>query len=155
MPRYRPAHPPAQHYFGPGSGPHRTVVSASRDGGLTWQERAVVPQQYWSTLFTHGGARAGRLLKHPAGSELGQPPCLRPSSAAPSTSPPSFTQHTPICTPCRPAGAVHLLGTDGDDYGAPNAVSVARSTDGGATWNRSAVLPAPPGCRFASGAGGR
>jgi hypothetical protein len=47
------------------------------------------------------------------------------------------------------AGAVYMLGLNTDQGG--NAVSVARSTDGGLTWNQSNVLPAPPGCTFATG----
>ncbi|PSC68514.1 glycosyl hydrolase [Micractinium conductrix] len=46
-------------------------------------------------------------------------------------------------------GAVYLLGTD-DDAGA-NGVSMARSLDGGITWNQSVVLRPPPGCSFATG----
>lgn len=49
-------------------------------------------------------------------------------------------------------GAAYLVGVD-DGEGA-NALSVQRSWDGGATWNRSAVLPAPPGCQWATGARG-
>ena len=51
------------------------------------------------------------------------------------------------------AGAAYLLGLDDSD--GSNSLSVARSTDGGASWNRSgAVLPAPAGCRWATGAAG-
>jgi hypothetical protein len=42
-----------------------------------------------------------------------------------------------------------MLGLNTDQGG--NAVSVARSTDGGLSWNQSDVLSAPPGCTFASG----
>lgn len=51
--------------------------------------------------------------------------------------------------PVPAAGALYLVGND-DGEGA-NAVSIARSTDGGATWNRSAVLAAPPGCTWGTG----
>ncbi len=53
------------------------------------------------------------------------------------------------CLTFHPAGAVYLLGVD--DAEGPNSVSIARSLDGGVTWNRSAVLPAPAGCHWATG----
>lgn len=53
-------------------------------------------------------------------------------------------------SPPRCAGAVYLLGVD--DAEGPNAISIARSWDGGASWNRTALLPAPPGCQWATGA---
>jgi hypothetical protein len=42
-----------------------------------------------------------------------------------------------------------MLGVNTDRSG--NAVSVARSTDAGFTWNQSDVLSAPAGCTFATG----
>ncbi|KAL4437386.1 hypothetical protein ABPG75_004525 [Micractinium tetrahymenae] len=36
--------------------PKATTVWSSQDGGASWQRRAVVPRQYWSTLFVHRGA---------------------------------------------------------------------------------------------------
>ena len=44
-------------FFGPCAGPgSRTAVFESLDGGLSWAEIAVVQGQFWSSLFTHGGA---------------------------------------------------------------------------------------------------
>lgn len=41
--------------FGPHSTPTDTFLFASRDGGHTWEPRAQVHGQYWSTLFLHRG----------------------------------------------------------------------------------------------------
>jgi hypothetical protein len=43
-------------FFGPGARPDYTVVFASADRGKTWQPRARVDGQYWSTLFVHHNA---------------------------------------------------------------------------------------------------
>lgn len=40
-------------YFGPGSTRDRTLVFASADKGKTWQKRAEIEGQWWSTLFVH------------------------------------------------------------------------------------------------------
>ncbi|HEY7153966.1 MAG TPA: sialidase family protein [Gemmataceae bacterium] len=40
-------------FFGPGSTKNITVVFASRDKGKTWQPRAKIAGQWWSTLFVH------------------------------------------------------------------------------------------------------
>src|SRR3954451_3798212 len=42
-------------FFGPGSTRDTTVVFASKDKGKTWQKRATVKGQWWSTLFLHCG----------------------------------------------------------------------------------------------------
>lgn len=42
--------------FGPGSTRDRTRVFASMDRGATWRPRGEIQGQWWSTLFTHGGA---------------------------------------------------------------------------------------------------
>jgi hypothetical protein len=42
--------------FGPGSGNRRTLVFRSQDKGLTWRKQAELDGQWWSTLFTNGGA---------------------------------------------------------------------------------------------------
>jgi hypothetical protein len=39
--------------FGPGSTRDRTVVYASTDRGKTWQKRAEIQGQWWSSLFVH------------------------------------------------------------------------------------------------------
>jgi len=43
-------------FFGPGCTNDRTAVFASRDGGRTWERRAEIAGQWWSTLFHHRGA---------------------------------------------------------------------------------------------------
>jgi hypothetical protein len=43
-------------FFGPGSTRDVTVVFASADRGKTWQQRASIKGQWWSTLFEHAGA---------------------------------------------------------------------------------------------------
>lgn len=43
-------------FFGPGSTRDRTVVFRSADKGATWAKQAEIVGQWWSTLFTHGGA---------------------------------------------------------------------------------------------------
>ena len=40
-------------FFGPGSTKSRTVVYGSTDKGNTWQKRADVEGQWWSSLFVH------------------------------------------------------------------------------------------------------
>ncbi len=40
-------------YFGPGSSQNVTVVYASSDRGETWEARATIRGQWWSTLFEH------------------------------------------------------------------------------------------------------
>jgi hypothetical protein len=42
--------------FGPRSGESRTLVFGSTDRGQTWQQRAGIDGQFWSTLFVHQGA---------------------------------------------------------------------------------------------------
>lgn len=42
--------------FGPGSPRNETHVFASADRGATWEPRAHIVGQWWSTLFTHRGA---------------------------------------------------------------------------------------------------
>jgi arylsulfatase A-like enzyme len=42
--------------FGPGSARDRTVVFGSTDQGKTWQKRAEIQGQWWSTLFAHNHA---------------------------------------------------------------------------------------------------
>jgi hypothetical protein len=42
-------------FFGPGSTKDRTVVFASRDRGKTWERRAEIRGQWWSSLFLHQG----------------------------------------------------------------------------------------------------
>lgn len=41
--------------FGPGSNEDRTLVYASADGSATWQKRAEIEGQFWSTLYVHQG----------------------------------------------------------------------------------------------------
>lgn len=41
--------------FGPASGKNVTDVFASEDGGKTWQRRAEIVGQFWSTMFVHRG----------------------------------------------------------------------------------------------------
>lgn len=40
-------------FFGPGSSKNVTAVFASKDKGKTWQQRATIAGQWWSTLFVH------------------------------------------------------------------------------------------------------
>jgi hypothetical protein len=40
-------------FFGPGSTRDTTVIFASRDRGATWEKRATITGQWWSTLFAH------------------------------------------------------------------------------------------------------
>jgi hypothetical protein len=42
--------------FGARSGESRTLVFGSTDRGQTWQQRAEIDGQFWSTLFVHKGA---------------------------------------------------------------------------------------------------
>lgn len=43
--------------FGPNRPePRQTLVYASPDAGMTWEHRATLERQYWSTLFVHGEA---------------------------------------------------------------------------------------------------
>ncbi|GAB6164573.1 hypothetical protein JCM19992_05730 [Thermostilla marina] len=42
--------------FGPGEGAQCTLVFCSTDKGRTWERIARIPDQFWSTLFTHRGA---------------------------------------------------------------------------------------------------
>ncbi len=42
--------------FGPGGTSDTAHVAGSRDGGVTWEERAVVRGAFWSSLFVHHGA---------------------------------------------------------------------------------------------------
>ncbi|RMF92068.1 MAG: exo-alpha-sialidase [Planctomycetota bacterium] len=51
--------------FGPGEGAQCTLVFRSTDRGRTWERIARIPNQFWSTLFTHRGAL---YLIGPAGS---------------------------------------------------------------------------------------
>ncbi|MDW8322253.1 MAG: sialidase family protein, partial [Armatimonadota bacterium] len=39
--------------FGPGTSENRTLVFGSNDRGATWQKRAEIEGQFWSTLFVH------------------------------------------------------------------------------------------------------
>lgn len=43
-------------FFGPGSTTDTTVVFGSKDKGATWEKRATIKGQWWSTLFVHQGA---------------------------------------------------------------------------------------------------
>lgn len=43
-------------FFGPGSTRSRTAVFGSTDEGVSWQKRADIEGQWWSTLFTHHDA---------------------------------------------------------------------------------------------------
>jgi hypothetical protein len=43
-------------FFGPGSTRDRTVVFGTKDNGATWEKRATIKRQWWSTLFVHQGA---------------------------------------------------------------------------------------------------
>lgn len=43
-------------FFGPGSTADTTVVFGSKDKGATWEKRATIKGQWWSTLFAHGQA---------------------------------------------------------------------------------------------------
>jgi hypothetical protein len=47
-------------FFGPGSTRDTTVLFASKDRGKTWQKRATLQGQWWSTLFVH---RKGCVLR--------------------------------------------------------------------------------------------
>src|SRR5687767_8692692 len=40
-------------FFGPGSTKDRTAVYGSTDKGKTWQKRADIQGQWWSSLFVH------------------------------------------------------------------------------------------------------
>ena len=162
-----------QDYFPEWGRGKRTSVYASKDGSA-WRLRATVSAQFWSTLFVHEGGLGGqggacgcceeaRMLMRgwpcllclllydgypsplplPFGCSPGASPCRLPAR------PPSFHANRPP-TACH-AGAAYLLGVD--DAEGPNSVSIARSTDGGASWNRSSLLPAPAGCHWATGAG--
>ena len=42
--------------FGPGGTSDTAHVAGSRDGGATWEERAVVRGAFWSSIFVHRGA---------------------------------------------------------------------------------------------------
>lgn len=42
-------------FFGPGSTRDTTVVFGSKDQGATWEKRATIKGQWWSTLFAHQG----------------------------------------------------------------------------------------------------
>ena len=42
--------------FGPGGSSDTAHVAGSRDGGTTWEERAVVRGAFWSSLFVHRSA---------------------------------------------------------------------------------------------------
>lgn len=171
-----------QDYFPEWGRGKRTSVYASKDGSA-WRLRATVPAQFWSTLFVHQGGLGGRgslwlyqeastLMRwlavsacllpwyHEAGMRMRSWPCLcarcramERSSGAPAG---RLLARTPSLHANRPptathAGAAYLLGVD--DAEGPNSVSIARSTDGGVSWNRSALLPAPAGCHWATGAG--
>src|SRR5205807_2035975 len=43
-------------FFGPGSTHDRTLVFASRNQGKSWEKRAEIAGQWWSSLFVHRGA---------------------------------------------------------------------------------------------------
>ena len=43
-------------FFGPGSTYSKMSVFGSKDKGITWQKRADLEGQWWSTLFVHNGA---------------------------------------------------------------------------------------------------
>ncbi len=43
-------------FFGPGSTRDKTVVFRSADRGKTWEQKAEITGQWWSTLFVHKGA---------------------------------------------------------------------------------------------------
>jgi hypothetical protein len=162
-----------QDFFPDWGKPKRTAVVASTDGGLTWVQRSIVDGQYWSSIFVHRGeAPARRAIR----SWRGGPPLdgcngrrAQPSSdslarqlaaSTPETFLPGLPDGTPNMVPAPAlsshlctAGALYLLGTD-DMYSFRNAVSIARSLDGGLTWNRSSLMAPPPGCQFATGARG-
>ena len=76
------------------------------------------------------------------------PACSRLAAHPPPANAPANA--TPHCTPSQP-GALYLVGVD-DTEGPRNSVSVARSLDGGRSWNASAVAAAPPGCTWGTGA---
>ena len=69
-PNWLPTCPPGAPHAGPAvqdtfpewGRPKATTVWASDDGGASWQRRAVVPRQYWSSLFVHRGAHGCLLL---------------------------------------------------------------------------------------------
>lgn len=42
-------------FFGPGSSHSLTAIFVSGDNGASWQKRAEINGQWWSTLFTHQG----------------------------------------------------------------------------------------------------
>ena len=106
----------------------RTAVYASADGGATWRHLSMLPGQFWSSLFLHRG-KVWALL-----------PCSR-----------VLLIHYLMEFLTITAGQLFLVGTS--DSGGSNAVAVARSTDGGATWTPPvAVMQAPQGnCSFGTG----
>jgi hypothetical protein len=122
---------------------------------------------YWASLFMHRGVvgatcagsawQAGPQLscsarQVPAGGALyGLCASLKAPSQA-QLAAPFLIEHArvpPAACTCA-AGALYMLGAD-DSYSWRNGVSIARSSDGGFTWNRSTVMQPPPGCQFGTG----